>query len=174
MIATASLIAMGQASSKKIVEANEFVLRDDSGNIRAKLSMSVHAGAAPGYPASPQLVLFDEKAMQRVQMDGDAFIPGLTLYDNQGRDRGRFHTGLDSAVLVFQDEHGRPITRLKEGELATVEINAGQVHTVDADGFEAVLGGSELVTQRTGETHKTSAASLVLFDKNKNVIWKAP
>jgi hypothetical protein len=31
-----------------------------------------------------------------------------------------------------------------------------------------------MVTPRTGETHKTSAASLVLFDKDKNVIWKAP
>jgi hypothetical protein len=112
---------MGQAPSKKIVEANEFILRDDSGNIRAKLSMSVHAGAAPGYPASPQLTLFDEKATQRVQMDGDAFIPGLTLYDNQGRDRGRFGVVLDSAVLGLKDEHGRPTTRLKEGELVAVE-----------------------------------------------------
>jgi hypothetical protein len=44
----------------------------------------------------------------------------------------------------------------------------------DAEGFAATLGATDLVTPRTGEKHKTSAASLVLFDKDKNVIWKAP
>jgi hypothetical protein len=44
----------------------------------------------------------------------------------------------------------------------------------DQDGFLATLGVTNIVTPRTGETHSTSAASLVLFDKNKSVIWKAP
>ena len=51
LIASTSLIAMGQAPSKKIIEANEFILRDDSGNVRARLSMTVPAGTAPGFPA---------------------------------------------------------------------------------------------------------------------------
>ena len=34
------LLVMGQASPKKTVEANEFILRDDSGNIRARLFMA--------------------------------------------------------------------------------------------------------------------------------------
>jgi len=44
----------------------------------------------------------------------------------------------------------------------------------DSRGFEAAIGAVSLVTPSTGETHKTSVASLVLFDKDKNVIWKAP
>jgi hypothetical protein len=44
----------------------------------------------------------------------------------------------------------------------------------EIQGFEAQLGVSDLVTSRTVETHKTFGASLVLFDKAKNVIWKAP
>jgi hypothetical protein len=44
----------------------------------------------------------------------------------------------------------------------------------DDKGFSAALGVKELETSLTGETHSTSAASLVLFDKNRNVIWKAP
>ncbi len=41
------------------------------------------------------------------------------------------------------------------------------------EGFQTVLGGTDLETPRTGETHKTSAASVVLFDKDKIVLWQA-
>jgi hypothetical protein len=34
------LVIMGEASSRRTVEANEFVLRDGNGNVRARLSMS--------------------------------------------------------------------------------------------------------------------------------------
>lgn len=44
----------------------------------------------------------------------------------------------------------------------------------DKEGFSAVVGNADLVTPRTGETHQTSAASVVLFDKDKKVIWSAP
>jgi hypothetical protein len=54
-------------------------------------------------------------------------------------------------------------------------LGPGHLEVSDDEGFKAALGVEEnLVTPRTGETHKTSAASLLLFDKNKNVIWKAP
>ena len=53
--------------------------------------------------------------------------------------------------------------------------NAGpQVFLYDREGFQTTIGTTDLVTPRTGETHKTSAASLVLFDKDKKVLWKAP
>jgi hypothetical protein len=44
----------------------------------------------------------------------------------------------------------------------------------DAQGYKATIGSAGLVTPRTGESHVTSAASVTLFDKEKNVIWKAP
>ncbi len=54
-------------------------------------------------------------------------------------------------------------------------MEPGHVELSDDDGYEAALGVEKnLVTPRTGETHKTSAASLLLFDRDKNVIWKAP
>jgi hypothetical protein len=40
LILSASVIGMGQMPSKKTVEANEFILRDDGGNIRARLFMT--------------------------------------------------------------------------------------------------------------------------------------
>ena len=39
---------------------------------------------------------------------------------------------------------------------------------------KTVIGSIDLETPRTGETHKTSAASVVLFDKDKQVVWQAP
>ncbi|HEY2646321.1 MAG TPA: hypothetical protein VGI34_05085 [Candidatus Acidoferrales bacterium] len=72
------------------------------------------------------------------------------------------------------DVHGSLKTRLKEGEVLANEVDAGHVQTLDAEGFEEILGTANLVTPQTGETHRVSAASLVLFDKDKNVIWKAP
>ena len=54
-------------------------------------------------------------------------------------------------------------------------ISRDGFYVTDSEGFEAALGVSPpLVTPRTGQTHKTSAAALVLFDKNKNVIWQVP
>jgi hypothetical protein len=44
----------------------------------------------------------------------------------------------------------------------------------DKEGFQAELGASSLVTLKTGETHRTSAASVVLFGKDKKVLWSAP
>lgn len=178
MIGVAALVVMGQAPSKKTNEANEFILRDDGGNIRARLSMGVPAGAAIGYPAAPQLVLIDEKGKERVQLNGDRFMGGLSLYDQQERARGQF---LESdgfglgATLMMLDEQGQLQTRMKNGEvLAMNKIETKHVDTFDADGYQAILGTADLVIPRTGESHKTSAASLVMFDKNKNVIWKAP
>ncbi|MGA8285943.1 MAG: hypothetical protein WB796_14415, partial [Candidatus Sulfotelmatobacter sp.] len=40
LIVVALLVIMGQTSSKKTVEANEFILRDGAGNVRARLSMN--------------------------------------------------------------------------------------------------------------------------------------
>ena len=44
----------------------------------------------------------------------------------------------------------------------------------DRQGFIAIIGNAALATPRTGETRKTSAASVILFDKDEKVLWKAP
>lgn len=260
----AVIVIMGQVPTNKIVEGNEFILRDDNGQVRAKLSMDVPLGSVPGYPASPRLVLIDEKGKQRVQLDGGALIPGLTLNDTQGHSRGRFILALETGELFFSDEHGTPKARIGENGVTASDINANRLNVedesgktrarlfvtkrdtttmtlpgmtqpvpvtfnptamlalydekgqavgmleddsitfskshvslmggvlslgdqtsavvispysvdlFDEQGFAATLGRKALVTPRTGETQLRSAASLVMFDKNKNVIWKAP
>jgi hypothetical protein len=63
----------------------------------------------------------------------------------------------------------------KDKGFASINVLDGpSLSLTDKEGFQAVLGVSSLVTPRTGETHQTSAASLVLFDKDKSVLWSAP
>jgi hypothetical protein len=300
LIASTSLIAMGQAPSKKIIEANEFILRDDSGKVRARLSMTVPEGAATGFPSVAQLTLSDEKGKNRVAVSGGTSsetlsfvqreprsgVPGFSVFDEQGRARGYFietngdgssvqlldakgnapirlglgEVNADSvaagrvladsvaagrvladsvatgrvlvhdnggnlrarlfvtekttttllgmaepmtlspeALLAFYDEKGQPqvlfdhsnlviesgghpsvmlgngtLSLRGNGESTFALLSPYNISLSDQDGFSATIGLTNLVTSRTGETHKTTAASLVMFDKNKNVIWKAP
>jgi len=44
----------------------------------------------------------------------------------------------------------------------------------DSQGYQTAIGSTDLSTPRTGETHKTSAASVVLIGKDKRVLWSAP
>jgi len=155
------LVVMGQAPSKKIVEANEFILKDDSGNIRARLfvtaknttNMTIPGFAEPVPVTSspkPSLALYDEKGQVSGVLDDDS----ITFFKS--------HVSLAGGVLTMGDEtSGLVVSRYSVG-------------LFDEQGFEATLGRRALATPRTGETQMRSAASLVMFDKNKNVIWKAP
>jgi hypothetical protein len=126
LVIAAVIVEMGQAPAKKIVEANEFVLRDDGGNMRARLFMT------PAGP--PMLALYDKKEALKAMLDTNA----LTLLEN-----------------------------LSDNKTAAAVLSHDSLELADAAGFEAILG--TLPTEGT-----RTAASLVLFDKDKNVIWKAP
>jgi hypothetical protein len=220
-------IVMGQAPSKKTVEANEFILRDESGNVRARLAM---AGMLP------EMVLFDEKGNTSARMNGgisaqnrggsiilfdsrgqerESFTvlqdgPALALEDSKGKNRGifGFSESRNNTLLAVFDMDGHPRGQFAGGNNgATLELydskqalrgiftggeNGAGLVLVDAkgsvqtgltgssigvfddQGFEATLGIKDLGNARTGETRKTSAASLILIGKDKNVIWKAP
>jgi hypothetical protein len=159
LIVPALLLVMGQAPSKKTVEANEFILRDDSGNVRARLE--VDKGVA-------QLLLFDPDGSEKIGIDSGT-VGGKDMITLSGA----------SVMLHHNSEFGLlvPDTLVMTSaaeQTSGMELGRGGLRVTDVQGFSASFGVTDLVTPRTGETHKTSAASLVLFDKEKNVIWKAP
>jgi hypothetical protein len=43
----------------------------------------------------------------------------------------------------------------------------------DEQGFQTIIGRTDLEAVKTGESRKTSAASMVIIDKEGKVIWKA-
>jgi hypothetical protein len=44
----------------------------------------------------------------------------------------------------------------------------------DLDGYETVIGKSNLENTKTGRKESTLAASIELFTKEKKVLWSAP
>ena len=152
---------------EKTVEANEFVLRDDGGNVRARLFMTKETTTT-----AKQLLGIDD--LTPVTIPPAAIS---ALYDSAGNIRAM----LNDNDIAFESAEGRFSGQLGNGTLMLASANNSfalsspyNLNLQDQDGFLATLGVTNIVTPRTGETHKTSAASLILFDKNKNVIWKAP
>ncbi len=188
LVGAVSLPFMGQASKSKTVEANGFILRDNSGSVRATLLVDAVS-------QSPEMVLLDDKGRKSVELVGGSLVSGaqagggLALYDSQGQERGTFLADNSGAYIRLSDSNGSTKTLLREsvvsvfdgflgavntGDKTSVSMLPGQVTVIDNQGFQATMGIRELVTPRTGETHKTSAASLILLAKDGNVIWKAP
>ena len=59
--------------------------------------------------------------------------------------------------LNLDDANGNPKATLG------VSSDGPGLDLYDANGFEAEIGVTDLITPATGETHKTSAASIALF-----------
>lgn len=73
-------------------------------------------------------------------------VPGLTLYDESGKE-----------VAAIQTERSGPSLKLE-----------------DERGYSAIFGTTDLIAPSTGRKEMTSAASLTLFGKDKKVLWSAP
>ena len=81
LLVVVSLIVMAQAPSSKTVEANEFILRDGSGNVRARLSMNESR-------SGPEMVLLDEKGRSRIKLEGfneSLYGGSVTVFNSQGQ-----------------------------------------------------------------------------------------
>ncbi len=130
----------------------------------------------------PQLMLYDANGGPQVSLSA-GIVPSLYLSTSESivslsiaPDRTGLHmsAGLDIRSLPKSSQELR-----KQLEATTrASLLFGRDGTIlelnDREGFKTTIGTTDLVTPSTGETHKTSAASVVMFDKDKNVIWKAP
>lgn len=135
-------------------------------------------------------------------MDGQASLHLFGLGDEQGVNSTltaqslelHFHTSSsslsDGGFFTF-DEKGNqiiglggpvgaaPVLRMwgsnrQEIWLSAAHEDGPTIGMSDEAGFEAHLGSVELTTSRTGDQHKTSAASLTLVGKDGKVLWSAP
>jgi hypothetical protein len=176
LIVPATLLVMGQVPSRKTVEANEFVLKDDSGVVRARLGMKSIA-TNKKYAA---FELLDMKGETRIELFGDGIVrnAGLALSDETGNTRAVFGAGGIGAAnqggyITFMGQFKPNSTEYGLLHSARVDIQEGHLKVTDGQ-YSATLGTESLTTTQTGESHKSSAASLILFDNSDHVIWKAP
>lgn len=141
--------------AKKVIEANEFVLKDADGISQTVAQLAIYGpeGKHQGFtiigsvPSGPFISLADGKANPRVNLD--------------------LHSG-DDPRLIFRDASGSTTVYLAGGSVDPF------LSLSDGERFETTVGSTNIRTPSTGETHKTSAASVVLFGKDRTVLWSAP
>jgi hypothetical protein len=184
LIALAALLMIGQASPKgRILEAEQFDLKDANGNTRAKLSVdpvfgvglllldgrgNVRVELDEGENNTPQLVFRSRGGKPQVVLDiRSPGVPGLHMFDADGAERASF--GLSAT-----SPDGTPGLRLTDIDgRATVSIMAMRnlpVLTLKGTGREGPLDLSLHL--------KPDGPGLWLYDMNgkplKGVLWSPP
>lgn len=143
------------------LEAQSFILKDLNGHVRAELSLT---GSAPS------LKFRDESgsALVTLALNSDAPSgPLLLLSDPQ------HHGSVALSVLA----NAGPQLSLA-GERADVQVHMGvapdgtTLELSDKDGFTTSIGNG--VLPKNGQAKKTTAASIVLFGKERKVLWSVP
>lgn len=87
---------------------------------------------------------------------------------------------VQAALGVAGDENKSYLNLSSGGAFNAMHLQMAEgkpsIELYDASGFETVIGAASTVSARTGEEHKTSAASITMFgnDKGRRVIWQAP
>jgi hypothetical protein len=136
-----------------------------------------------------ELVLNDKDGHERVNLSAGDGYGQLTLSDSLGPHRESVVIN-STGVHIYQGEWpvaelggpGAPEPLLQlwgndknsHRSIAISAVDDPVVRVTDESGFSAAMGSADLETTRTGEKHKTSAASLVLFGKDGKVLWSAP
>ena len=160
----AALIAMGQSQSQaaKVVEAHEFRLKDSSGAVRGKLFTNDEG----------QTLLELQNAVGTATASIGTGSVGASI-NLSGSDSKSSLTLMSGPASMF------PTINLR-GSAGNVTISADKdfggpsIWVEDVDGYEAVIGKSNLENTKTGKKESTPAASVVLFDKQKKVLWSVP
>ena len=146
------------------ITAHEFDLVDRSGATRG--FMGVRDGAS-------NITLSDSQGKPGVVMAAlSSGASGISLSDSQGK----------AGVAMTVSPSGEPSVGLSDSQgnprVFMVVLPSGEpdITLQDAQGFSMDLGSTNTVTLTTGQTQKTSAASIVMFgnDKKHHVIWQAP
>jgi hypothetical protein len=188
---------MGQAPTKKTVEANEFVLRDGTGIARATLGFVrneptltlIDANGRKRANLGTEAIDFDDSnGTTRVLLGSSTAIsyrlvegrsqivgqgPGLMFSRADKRVMMDLRGLSEGAAIYLYGETQNPANSREQAVLKS-SVDGPSLTLSDAQGFQTVVGSASLITPSTGESSKTSAASLVLFDKDKGVIWKEP
>ena len=196
-LVTGAVVAMGQAPVKRIVTADEFILKDSAGIVRAKLGFA-------GVSNEPTLTLIDANGRARANVSIEAIdfvdsngttrvvlgsttaiyyklVEGKTQITDQGP--GLLFSGADHKTRVDLRgmSEGASISLFSQGPvnldkqvLLESSPDGPSLTLSDFQGFRSIVGTTSLKTPSTGASTKTSAASVILFDKEGRSVWSAP
>jgi len=196
-----SLLLMGQARPNRVIEAEKFVLKDETGLVRAQIGTfegnavftlwgpkgSKTKGTMAEIGAGPTgsfMYLFDEQA-NGLMLSALSGNESLKISDKNGSDLlslfasgsgGSLFFGTpDKKIEAFLAANPTNSTLMFNGtDGGSLLLDGNSLQLADRDGFATHIGQTPLITTNTGEKHTTSAASVVLFGKEGKVIWSAP
>jgi hypothetical protein len=114
-----------------------------------------------------RFVLKDGEGRVRAELNLDEGFPKVILRDKKG---------LPQVGLGGDDEPYLALTNTKNFGAVALKFYQGSpaLELSNNKGFATVIGGTDLTTARTGESHRTSAASIVMVGQDGNIIWRAP
>jgi hypothetical protein len=155
------LFVSGQAKTDKVVEANEFVLKDGNGKARARLSMVTVSDTTLTQKDIPNLSFYDAEGHSRIFIAALPEESRIYLSDSQQT----MHSAMWAGSEVTSGA-GASITG--PGELIQVTldtfIEGPQLVLKDKEGYSTEVGKTAFVQPKTGKEEQTRAASLVLRD----------
>lgn len=103
--------------------------------------------------------------------------PSITLHDENGKRRTDLSVAQDGGAGLFLLDQSGTIVEQGKLRLALVLWSDGSPEVLlrDKQGQgRAALGVQNLVTEKTGATEKTAVSSLILYDKEGHLLWRAP
>jgi hypothetical protein len=159
LAAVSAVVLMGQAAPvPQVIEAQKFVVKDAGGNVRGWLGV---------YATGSELTLGNAKKEPRMRLLVSEDASDLHFYGshNGGMTLG-VNSGDPAVSMAGADGNGG-------AEIAFSKAGPGLTLT-DRNGLSVVVGAAQLKSQGNREAYSTSAASVVLLDKDKSVTWKAP
>ena len=92
--------AQGANTGAKVIRANQFVLEDETGKLRATLAVDKDG---------PRLILDNERGKPRASLAVDKDGPLLLLADETGKPRAGMSVDKDGPRLLLADENGKTI-----------------------------------------------------------------
>jgi hypothetical protein len=179
---------------QKVFRAREFILEDENGNARARLSMT---------EGEPTLALYDEKGKPRIEMSVNRDGPELALLDENGKLRAQLAVVGDAMQMVLLDSQERFRAGLAADKNGAVGMELADHNgkrriglTVDRDADTPMMSLKDknekpciqvavyrdapgLLFQENGTNRATlqkieDTFVLGLFDKHGRAIWRAP
>jgi hypothetical protein len=168
-------LVMDESAAAQPALTPRLIFNDPTGNPSESLGLAADGpqlnlfGANQALSASfalrggvPRLALSQPSGELRATVDADG--PMLGMLDTRGKLRAAIAEAGDSARIVIADASGN--TR--------AAMNQDSIEVIDQEGGRASIGATSLSTGRKGEGQRTSAATIVLSDKDRRVVWKAP
>lgn len=196
LVASAMLV-MGQAPATRRIVADEFVLNDSAGTVRATLgfvrneptltlidangrvrtSLGTEAIGFKDTNSTTRVLLGSSTAASLELVEGKAQVidqgPGL-MFSYADKRAAMYLTGKSQGPSIILFDPSQSSSNSRAQAALAFSPDGPSLELSDAQGFRTIVGSASLRTPSTGASSRTSAASVILFDKDGQSIWSAP